>query len=172
MQNEGSEADRLMRVVERIVRVLRAHSATEPLSFAAGSALNTLEAIGPQAITPLARVQGVSQPAMTQLVDRLASDGLVERRPQDDDRRSVLVALTPAGKQTVAARRARRTARFESDLDVLTAGDRAAIVGALPALEILAEVMVDALVEGRAAGPTTERMAAAGTSRGTESTKQ
>lgn len=151
MHSEPSEAARLMRVVERIVRVFRAHSATEPLSFAAGSALNTLDAVGPQGITRLARVQGVSQPAMTQLVDRLASDGLVERRPQDDDRRSVLVALTHAGQRTVAERRARRTARFESDLDALTAGERAAIAAALPALESLAQVMVDAAAEGRAA---------------------
>lgn len=140
-----------MRVVERIVRVFRAHSATEPLSFAAGSALNTLDAVGPQAITQLARVQGVSQPAMTQLVDRLAADGLVERGPKDDDRRTVLVTLTDAGQRTVAERRARRTTRFESDLDVLTAGERVAIAAALPALESLAQVMVDTVAERRAA---------------------
>lgn len=150
MDTETSEADRLMRVVERIVRVFRAHSATESLSFAAASALNTLAAVGPQGITRLARVQGVSQPAMTQLVDRLASDGLVERRPQDDDRRSVLVTLTPAGEQTVAERRSRRLARFENELDVLAAGERAAIAAALPALENLAQVMVDAWADGRA----------------------
>lgn len=151
MHSESSEAARLMRVVERIVRVFRAHSATEPLSFAAGSALNTLDAVGPQAITQLARVQGVSQPAMTQLVDRLAADGLVERGPKDDDRRTVLVTLTDAGQRTVAERRARRTTRFESDLDVLTAGERVAIAAALPALESLAQVMVDTVAERRAA---------------------
>lgn len=139
-----------MRVVERIVRVFRAHSATEPLSFAAASALNTLDAVGPQGITQLARVQGVSQPAMTQLVDRLVSDGLVVRRSQDDDRRTVLVALTPAGEQTVAERRSRRLARFEDDLDELTEGERVAIMAALPGLEKLAQVMTDALAEQRA----------------------
>lgn len=35
------------------------------------------------------------------LVDRLQSTGLVERSPSKEDRRCVLVSLTPAGKKTL-----------------------------------------------------------------------
>ena len=38
---------------------------------------------------------------MTNRVDRLAARGLVERSPDPDDRRGVIVRLTPEGKSTV-----------------------------------------------------------------------
>ena len=38
---------------------------------------------------------------MTNRVDRLAARGLVERSPDPDDRRGVIVRLTPEGKATV-----------------------------------------------------------------------
>ena len=151
MQSEALEAARLMRVVERMVRAFRVHSAGEPLSLAAGAALNTLASDGPLGVTQLARMQGVSQPAMTQLVDRLAADGLVERLQHGDDRRSVQVALTAAGEQAVGQRRARRTHRFEGDLGILTPVERAAIDAALPALEHLSLVMMDPLSDPRTA---------------------
>jgi len=37
---------------------------------------------------------------ITQLVDRLEKDGLVRRRSDPDDRRSVRAALTPAGERS------------------------------------------------------------------------
>jgi len=39
---------------------------------------------------------------ITQLMDRLEKDGLVRRRADRDDRRSVLAELTPAGTQAHA----------------------------------------------------------------------
>ena len=38
---------------------------------------------------------------VTQLVDRLEADGLVERRPDPRDRRTRLAVLTPAGRKAV-----------------------------------------------------------------------
>lgn len=43
----------------------------------------------------------VTSGTMTNRVDRLAGRGLVERLPDPDDRRGVLVRLTPEGKQAV-----------------------------------------------------------------------
>ncbi|MBX6169778.1 MAG: winged helix DNA-binding protein, partial [Thermobispora bispora] len=40
---------------------------------------------------------------MTNRIDRLAAAGLVTRRPDPEDRRGVLVRLTPAGMQRVDA---------------------------------------------------------------------
>jgi DNA-binding MarR family transcriptional regulator len=39
--------------------------------------------------------------AMTNRIDRLEEDGLVERREDPDDRRGVLIALTPEGRKLV-----------------------------------------------------------------------
>ena len=58
---------------------------------------------GPQSIGRLAEIVGVSPPAATQLVDRLAEHGIVERRHDPDDRRIVLVDYTP-GEREMAER--------------------------------------------------------------------
>lgn len=58
---------------------------------------------GPQSIGRLAEIVGVSPPAATQLVDRLAEHGIVERRPDTSDRRMVIVDYTP-GEREVARR--------------------------------------------------------------------
>lgn len=45
----------------------------------------------------------VTSGTMTNRVDRLASRGLVERRPDPEDRRGILVSLTASGRRTVDA---------------------------------------------------------------------
>ena len=58
---------------------------------------------GPHSVRQLAGVLGVSSPAVTQLVDRLAEIGMVERRHDTEDRRVVLVDYVP-GMQEIARR--------------------------------------------------------------------
>jgi DNA-binding MarR family transcriptional regulator len=43
----------------------------------------------------------LSRSGLTRLVDRMASAGLVSRRPDPDDRRGTLACLTDAGRQTL-----------------------------------------------------------------------
>ncbi|HME67207.1 MAG TPA: MarR family transcriptional regulator, partial [Streptosporangiaceae bacterium] len=52
----------------------------------------------PTRISELNRHVLLSQPALSRLVDRLAERGLVERRPDPADGRSVRLALTEAGR--------------------------------------------------------------------------
>jgi DNA-binding MarR family transcriptional regulator len=40
----------------------------------------------------------ISKPAITRAIDRLEKEGLVKRRPDPTDRRSVLLAILPAGR--------------------------------------------------------------------------
>src|SRR6476659_5895757 len=47
-------------------------------------------------ITELAAQEGISQPGVTQLVNRLERRGWVERRNDAQDRRAVVVAITTA----------------------------------------------------------------------------
>jgi len=64
---------------------------------------------GESTISDLAAVLGVSLSAVTSLVDRLVNDELVERRHSEEDRRLVLVRLTPRGEQVLAAKQAAST---------------------------------------------------------------
>lgn len=104
------------------------------LSLVAGSTLATLERRGPSRVTELAETQSVSQPAMTGLVGRLAAQGLVERSPDPDDRRGVLVAVTGTGRTLLAERRHERAEALALLLDGLDADDHSALAAALPAL--------------------------------------
>ncbi|MGE4557731.1 MAG: MarR family winged helix-turn-helix transcriptional regulator [Desulfovibrionaceae bacterium] len=63
--------------------------------------MHTLEMIGSLGeprMKELAVKMGVTTGALTVLVDRLVQAGLVERRPDAQDRRSIRVVLTEAGK--------------------------------------------------------------------------
>jgi DNA-binding MarR family transcriptional regulator len=71
---------------------------------------------------------------MTQLIDRLEGDGLVQRVHDPVDRRSVKAALTPLGMERYAAG-AKRVEQVQKKFDsMLSSSDRAALARALAAL--------------------------------------
>jgi DNA-binding MarR family transcriptional regulator len=64
--------------------------------------LNLVEADGHQLrMRDLADRVMLSRSGLTRLVDRMATAGLVSRRPDPDDRRGTLACLTDAGMQTL-----------------------------------------------------------------------
>ncbi|MFN3761918.1 MAG: MarR family winged helix-turn-helix transcriptional regulator [Anaerolineae bacterium] len=82
----------------------------------------------------LAAATHQSAASMTGIVDRLLEGGLVERRPDPTDRRSVVVALTPQGAQLLERVRAGRRHTVEGLLRSLSADEQAqlhAILGKL-----------------------------------------
>ncbi len=50
----------------------------------------------------LAALMRIEPPTLVRQLDKLAEEGLVERRPDPDDRRVVRVIVTPAGQQRLA----------------------------------------------------------------------
>src|SRR5207244_11091735 len=71
---------------------------------------------------------------ITQLVDRLEKDGLVRRRPDPEDRRSVLAELTPAGEQAHGKGMRALAEAQRAIVSGLKAGDAASLKSALKAL--------------------------------------
>ncbi|KAB2377521.1 MarR family winged helix-turn-helix transcriptional regulator [Actinomadura montaniterrae] len=122
----------------RLYSLMRSLSLPRDLSMTTVSTLATLERRGPCRVTELAALEGVTQPAMTQLVSRLEREGLAERRALAGDRRVVAVHLTDGGRADLARRRAGQAKRLAELLAGLPASDRAAIAAALPALDRLA----------------------------------
>ena len=128
---------------ERIVGLFRSLSPASGLSITAAATLAGLERIGPQRLTLLAVREGVTQPAMTQLISRLEDAGLVRREASPEDGRVVLVVITDEGRATLARRRATRTERLTSIIAQLDPEHRALLANALPALDALASIPRD-----------------------------
>jgi DNA-binding MarR family transcriptional regulator len=98
-------ASELRDVLGRLVRRLRAEHRF-PLSQ--GAVLGRLDREGSQSVSDLAKSERMRPQSMAQTVSELEADGLVERRPDPDDRRRALVQLTRHGKTALEAdRRAR-----------------------------------------------------------------
>jgi DNA-binding MarR family transcriptional regulator len=125
---------------ERIIGLFRSLSPASGLSMTAAATLAGIERLGPQRLTLLAAREGVTQPAMTQLISRLEESGLVRREPSPDDGRVVLVTITERGRATLAHRRSARAERMAAIIAQLSPDHRAALIAALPALDALASV--------------------------------
>lgn len=122
----------------RIRTMMRLLDVPRDLSITSLSTLASLERMGPRRLTELAAMEGVTQPAMTQLVTRLEREELAERLPDPSDGRVVVVAITQHGRAELARRRAVQAKRLAELLSELSQADRATIAAALPALERLA----------------------------------
>ncbi|HXW45086.1 MAG TPA: MarR family transcriptional regulator [Streptosporangiaceae bacterium] len=128
--------------LERLFGLLRWLSPAG-LSLTAAATLTTLDRSGPMRLTALAAGEGVTQPAMTQLIARLSDAGLTVRRADPDDGRVVHVHLTDAGRELVASRRATRAERLAGLLATLSQADQDALVAALPAINALASARIE-----------------------------
>jgi DNA-binding MarR family transcriptional regulator len=124
-------------LVFQLYRAVRHASPHLQLSASQGSALATLVGAGPLRIGQLAEAEGVRLPSMTEIVARLERDGLVARRPDPDDRRGIIVEVTPDGMARYAESIAARVTFLRDRLARLSASDQAAIRAALPALQAM-----------------------------------
>ena len=123
--------------IERLLSLLRALAPRDGLSFTAAATLSTLDRSGPCRLTLLAVNEGVTQPAMTQLVARLLEAGLIARASDPSDRRVVEVSITAEGSALLSRRRAARAGRLAGMLARLSPEDQAALAAALPAMDAL-----------------------------------
>jgi DNA-binding MarR family transcriptional regulator len=89
----------------------------------------------PYRVTDLAAAEGVSQPAITQLVNRLEERGFVERRGDPGDGRVVLVRLTDAGSETLERLRAEFRAVIQGELAELDDAEVATLASAVETLD-------------------------------------
>jgi len=128
--------------MERLVRLFRSINTADGLSLTAAATLATLERSGPCRLTSLAAGEGVTQPAMTQLIARLQDAGLADRAADPHDGRVVQVGITDQGRALLARRRAARAERLALILDRLGPGELAALEAALPAIDALANAQL------------------------------
>ncbi|MDV3123564.1 MarR family transcriptional regulator [Mycobacterium sp. 21AC1] len=105
MSTPGSNVDAISAMIVSSADLLWRHLVTrDDLSASATLVLNRLDREGPMRITALAEAEGASQSGMTQLVQRMERQGLLERRSDPDDRRACLVMVGDAGRRLWDAR--------------------------------------------------------------------
>ena len=93
-------------VIGQLVRRLRAER--RDLTLAQMTVLGRLDRVGPCGVSDLAAGERVRPQSMASTVAALLAVGLVSRAPDPGDRRRVLIALTPAGREALAVDRRRR----------------------------------------------------------------
>ena len=94
-------------------------------------------AVRPHRITELAAGEGLTQPAITRLVDRLQDRGWVRRESDPDDGRVVMVALTPAGHEMYGRLRAEYRALVHEEMAALADADVETLARAIDVLDEL-----------------------------------
>lgn len=105
-------------------RLDQARADDDGRGLTATAALNHLRLRPGQNIDFLARLLQISHPATVRLVNRLEADGLVERRPDEDDARSRVLILTPAGQRAALAAARKRLEILDQILSPLAAAER------------------------------------------------
>ncbi len=128
-------ADRLHSAAIHLLRRVRKVDEASGLSAARLSALSVLVFAGPATIGQLARVEQVSAPTMTRLVQALERDGLVTRETQEGDARVVRVRATPEGARILELGRKRRVEELAHLLEALPPAELAALGSAAETIE-------------------------------------
>jgi DNA-binding MarR family transcriptional regulator len=99
----------------------------DDLSASAALVLNRLSQEGPMRVTALAAAEGASQSGMTQLVQRMERQGLLERWSDPDDGRASRVMLGEAGKRNWQARAEVRKQRIAEWMPTVSEDDQVAL---------------------------------------------
>jgi DNA-binding MarR family transcriptional regulator len=130
--------------LERLALWIRAASRAS-VSATTMTALDTLAREGAMRVSDLAAREGITQPGMTTLVNRLTEAGWAEKLADDTDRRATLVRITADGRRALAERRAARAGAVLAGLTQLEPEHQAALAAAREALDALVRIPVNAV---------------------------
>ena len=130
-------------VLMKAHRALSRHAmrSVEPsgLGFSDFAVLEVLLNKGPQKVNDIGRRVDLTSGSITTAVDRLEKRGLVVRGLDDEDRRSRIVRLTPAGRARIVEVFAEHAAALETASKGLTKPERKSLIALLKKLGIAAE---------------------------------
>jgi DNA-binding MarR family transcriptional regulator len=108
-------------------------AAEEEVTLPQYRALVLLASRGSHRVLDLAQALAVNQSTATRMCDRLDRKGLITRARPQDNRRTVIVTISPAGRELVAAVTRRRRSEIRAILRKMPAQEQAALVPALRA---------------------------------------
>lgn len=107
------------------------------VTFAQMRVLWMLDFHGPGGLSALSRRLGISNPATTELVDRLVEGGYVRRLPSKSDRRCIVLSLNPQARAVLRELAVQRRERFQKLMGVMSRSDISRMTSALQTLNRL-----------------------------------
>lgn len=129
------------------VLTLASSAAADTISRVSASQLEALlhlSAKGSTNLTGLAEALDVRPSSATRLCERMIAADLISKRSGTEDRREVVIALTPTGAQVVLRIEARRRAALARALSGLSDKERRALLSGLTALGHVIDQLADA----------------------------
>jgi DNA-binding MarR family transcriptional regulator len=128
-------AHELRIVLGQLVRRLRAEYS---FPLAQASVLSRLDREGAQTASGLAAAERVRPQSMAQTLIELESAGLIERRPDSEDRRRMRIDLTDHGRERVLEERGKREGWLAAAIAAeLTPEEQQTMLAAVPLLQRL-----------------------------------
>ncbi len=131
-------ARRILEICPRLSRWLAARLRDQPepgnLTISQFRVLTYVQRHSGCSQTDVVQWRRVAAPTMSRTVDALVEKGLLERRRAPDDRRRVVLCLTPAGDSLVARVREHMERALARELASITDAQRATIVAGLTEL--------------------------------------
>ena len=122
------------------LRRIRQVKSEGDLTLPERSALGRLDRGGPSTSAALARVEQISPQSMGATLAALEARGLVERRPDPDDGRQIVLSLTESGRQKLQDRRSEQTQYLAQTLaETFSPVELEQLMTAAPLIERLAE---------------------------------
>jgi DNA-binding MarR family transcriptional regulator len=118
-RRRGQLEDRIIDAMGLLMRTSESYLDDLAASFAAGlhrgtvSPLTVLHRIGPARVSELADALGLDRTTVTRHLDELERRGLIDRRPDQRDRRAMHISLTPKAATHLDSMRAKNRQRIK-----------------------------------------------------------
>ena len=134
----------IVRGVLRLGRRLRSERPESTVSLSALAMLSTLHRSGPMPAARLAKAERLQPQSLSRLIAQLERDALIKRRPGDQDRRTLILEITAAGRRALSRDMIARRAWLERAMRrVLMPGEREMLAHAAVAMLRLADEGVE-----------------------------
>jgi DNA-binding MarR family transcriptional regulator len=136
---DADSVTRLRGVIGKLARQLNAVSTGEGVTPTQASVLGLVATRGELGLAELAEIEGLNPTMLSRVIGKLDELGLIRRLPDPADQRAARVDVTAAGRRMHKRLRTLRTDVVSRCLDGLPEETVETLLGALPALEALAE---------------------------------
>lgn len=99
VENIASKIFRVQPMIRRRIQKFESANSNPSMPLSHVQVLTVLDEEGSMTVSDISRRFNIAKPNITPLVDRLAADGLVERKRSTTDRRVVHIAILEAGRE-------------------------------------------------------------------------